>query len=130
MLNHYYNISPISQILDSKVEYKKKDVSYGKSNTDQSYYQPIGSQVASMVSSSSMQHLHNGAEQSIKQIFETSSFIPNFMTNEELAHAQKLSEQKVLQAQEDIKKQYQEIRDNLQTEINTQKIVNNSTTTD
>lgn len=127
MLNHYYDISPISQICDAKIEYKKQEIEFGKSNTDQSYYQPIGSQVASMVASSSMQHLHNGAEQSIKEIFENASFVPNYMTNEELAHAQKLSEQRVQQAQEDIKKQYQEIRDNLQTEVNTQKIVNNST---
>lgn len=126
MLNHYYDISPISQICDSKVEYKKNEIKFGKSNTDQSYYQPIGSQVASMVASSSMQHLHNGAEQTIKEIFETASFVPNYMTNEELAHAQKLSEQHIKEAQEDIKKQYQEIKDNLQSEVNTQKIVNKS----
>lgn len=127
MLNHYYDISPISQICDSKVEYKKIEIEFGLSNTDQSYYQPIGSQVASMVASSSMQHLHNGAEKSIKEIFETASFIPNYMTNEELAHSQKLSEQHIKEAQEDIKKQYQEIKDNLETENNIQEIVNKST---
>lgn len=126
MFNHYYDISPISQICDAKVEFKKEEVKFGKSNTDQSYYQPIGSQVSSMVASHSMQHLHNDAEQSIKEIFETASFVPNYMTNEELAHAQKLSEQKVQKAQEDIIKQYQEIKDNLQTEVNTQKIVQKS----
>lgn len=126
MLNHYYDISPISQICDSKVEYKKKQIKFGKSNTDQSYYQPIGSQVGSMIASSSMQHLHNGAEETIKQIFENCSFVPNYMTNEELAHAQKLSEHKIKTAQEDVKKQYKEIKDNIQTEINAQKIVNKS----
>lgn len=127
MLNHYYDISPISQICDSKIEYKKVEIKFGESNTDQSYYQPLGSQVSSMVASSSMQHLHNGAAESIKQIFENSSFVPNYMTNEELAHVQKLSEQRVEQAKEDIKKQYQEIKDNLQVEANTKKIVNKST---
>lgn len=127
MLNHYYDISPISQICDIKIEYKKHEIQFGKSNTDQSYYQPLGSQVASMVASSSMQHLHNGAEQSIKQIFETASFVPNYMTNEELAHAQKISEQRIEQAKEEIQKQYQEIKDNLQVEVNTQNIVNKST---
>lgn len=127
MLNHYYDISPISQICDTKIEYKKEVVKFGKSNTDQSYFQPIGSQVGSMVASSSMQHLHNGAEETIKQIFENCSFVPNYMTNEELAHAQKLSEQKIKTAQEEVKQQYQEIKDNIQTEINTQKIVKKST---
>lgn len=127
MLNHYYDISPISQICDSKVEYKKEKVVFGKSNTDQSYYQPIGSQIGSMIASSSMQHLHNGAEETIKQIFENCSFVPNYMTNEELAHAQKLFEQKINSAQEEVKRQYQEIKDNIQSEINTQNIVKKST---
>lgn len=127
MLNHYYDLSPISQICDTKIEYKKEEVKFGKSNTDQSYYQPIGSQVASMIASSSMQHLHNGAQETIKQIFENCSFVPSYMTNEELAHAQKLSEQKIKTAQEEVKQQYQEIKDNIQSEINTQNIVKKST---
>ena len=75
------------------VEYKKEEIKFGKSNTDQSYYQPIGSQVGSMIASNFMQHLHNGAQETIKEIFDNCSFVPNYMTNEELAHVQKLSEQ-------------------------------------
>ena len=126
MLNHYYDISPISQICETKIEYKKEEIKFGKSNTDQSYYQPIGSQVGSMIASNFMQHLHNGAQETIKEIFDNCSFVPNYMTNEELAHVQKLSEQKIKTAQEEVKKQYQEIKDNIQTEINTNNIVKKS----
>lgn len=82
MIKHYDNLI-FSQIVQ-KDDFKFKNPIFGKSNTDQSYYEPMASMVQNLSKSGSVStSLHNDAEKSISQIRKESSFIPQNLTHEE-----------------------------------------------
>lgn len=84
MIKHYDSLV-FSKILKEK-DYSFSNVIFGKSNTDQSYYEPSGTFTSNQqkIGASSMTHLHNQAESDIESVRENSSFLAQNMTQEEL----------------------------------------------
>lgn len=84
MIKHYEDLI-FSKIVKDK-DYSFKNPLFGKSNTDQSYYEPSGSFTSnqSKIGASAMTHLHNGAEFDIEEVRKNSSFLPQNMTQEEI----------------------------------------------
>lgn len=82
MIKHYDNLI-FSKIVE-KNDYSFKNPTFGKSNTDQSYYEPMASMVQNLSKSAAFSSsLHNNAEKSISQIRAESDFLPQNMTHEE-----------------------------------------------
>ena len=84
MVKHYDSFI-FSKIVDDE-DYSFKNPVFGKSNTDQSYYEPSGSFVSnqSKIGASSMTHLHNDAESDIAEVRKNTVFLPQNMTQEEI----------------------------------------------
>lgn len=82
MVRHY-NALVFSTIVE-KNDYSFKNPTFGKSNTDQSYYEPMASMVQNLSKSGSLSStLHNDAEKSIAQIRAEANFLPQNLTHEE-----------------------------------------------
>lgn len=104
-----------------KEDYSFSNPEFGKSNTDQSYYEPSGtfSSNQSKIGASSMTHLHNGAESAISEVRKNSSFLPQNMTQEEV-QAMIVQQQELTQsAINDVNNQINNIKDeiNLKNQI-------------
>lgn len=84
MLKHYCDLI-FSKIVKEN-DYSFKNAEFGKSNTDQSYYEPSASfaQNQAKIGASSITHLHNQSENDIAEIRNKSSFLPQNMTQEEV----------------------------------------------
>lgn len=127
MIKHYDSLV-FSKIVKEK-DYTFSNPVFGKSNTDQSYYEPSGSFVSnqSKIGASSMTHLHNQAESDISAIRENSSFLPQNMTQEEIQSYIVQQREIAQSAINDVNTQINEIKD----EVNLKnKIVQKSTETE
>ena len=127
MIKHYDNLI-FSNFVKGK-DYSFSSPNFGKSNTDQSFYEPSGSFVSnqSKIGASSMTHLHNGAESDISEIRKKYSFLPQNMTQEELQSFIAHQEEVAKSALEDVNSKINSIRD----EVNLKnQIVQKSTETD
>ena len=127
MIKHYDNLI-FSKIVKDK-DYSFSNLKFGKSNTDQSFYEPSGTFVSnqSKIGASSMTHLHNNAESDISKVREDSSFLPQNMTQEELQSYIIHQEEVAKSAINDINSQINAIKD----EVNLKnQIVQKSTETD
>lgn len=124
MIKHYDSLI-FSKIIN-KDDYSFSNSIFGKSNTDQSYYEPSGSFFSnqSKIGASAMTHLHNQAENDIASIRANCGFLPQNMTQEEvqamIVHQREVAESAI----NDVNKQINEIKD----EVNLRKqIVQKST---
>lgn len=84
MIKHYNDLI-FSTVVKDK-DYSFKNPLFGKSNTDQSFYDPRGSFTSnqSKIGASAMTHLHNNAESDVAEIRKNHSFLPQNMTQEEV----------------------------------------------
>ena len=83
MIKHYNDLI-FSEIV-KQGDYSFSNPEFGKSNTDQSYYEPNSSLIANAQKSGSVSSsLHNDAEKSIAEIRKQCSFLPQNMTQEEI----------------------------------------------
>lgn len=127
MLKHYDDLI-FSKIVEKK-DYSFSNIVFGKSNTDQSFYEPSASFVSNQqkIGASSMSHLHNQAESDISEVRKNSSFLPQNMTQEEVQAMITLQKTATESAINDVKSKINEIKD----EVNLKnQIVQKSTETD
>lgn len=127
MIRYYDDL--IFSTLSKKKDYFFSQPIFGKSNTDQSFYEPTGSFASnqSKLGASSMTHLHNQAENDIAQVRKDCFFLPQNMTQEEL-HSYIFNQQEV--AQEAINAVNSQIND-IKDEVNfAQEIEQKSTDSD
>lgn len=119
MIKHYDSLV-FSKIV-KEGDYSFSCPVFGKSNTDQSFYEPSGTFVSnqSKIGGSSMSHLHNGAESDISEIRKTSSFLPQNMTQEEIQSYIVQQKEIARSAISDVKSQIDNIKDdvNLRSKI-------------
>ena len=119
MIKHYDDLV-FSKIVKDK-DYSFSNPVFGKSNTDQSYYEPSGSFVAnqSKIGASAMTHLHNQAENDISEIRKNCSFLPHGMTQEEIQAMSVHQEEIAKSAIDEVSSQINQIKDevNLKTQI-------------
>ena len=113
MVKHYDSFI-FSKIVDDE-DYHFKNPVFGKSNTDQSYYEPSGSFVSnqSKIGASSMTHLHNDAESDISEVRKNTSFLPQNMTQEEV-NAMIVQQREIAEsAINDVNEKISEIKDDI-----------------
>lgn len=119
MIKHYDSLV-FAKIIKDK-DYSFSNPVFGKSNTDQSFYEPSGtfSSNQQKIGASSMTHLHNGAESDISEIRKTSSFLPQNMTQEEIQSYIVQQKEITLSAINDVQSQIDNIKDdvNLKSQI-------------
>lgn len=112
MIKHYDDLIFSKVVVD---DYFFENPEFGKSNTDQSYYEPSGTFFANQqkIGASAMSHLHNQAESDISQVRKDSSFLPQNLTPEEI-HSM-ISQQRELaeSAVNDVNSQINQIKDEL-----------------
>lgn len=119
MIKHFDSLI-FSKIVE-KADYSFSNPVFGKSNTDQSYYEPSGTFASNQakIGASAMTHLHNGAENDITAIRENCSFLAQNMTQEEI-NAMIVHQQSVAKsAIDDVNYQINNIKDeiNLKNQI-------------
>ena len=127
MIKHYDSLV-FSKIVKDK-DYSFSNPVFGKSNTDQSFYEPSGSFVSNQtkIGASAMTHLHNGAENDISEVRKNCSFLPQGMTQEEIQAMILHQEEIAKSAINDVNSKINEIKD----EVNLKnKIVQNSEETE
>lgn len=110
MIKHYDDLI-VSKIIKDK-DYSFSNPKFGKSNTDQSYYEPMASMVQNAQKSGSVSSsLHNDAERSIAEVRANSDFLPNYMTQEEtnamIVRQREIAEQSI----KDVNNQINNIKD-------------------
>lgn len=127
MIKHYDSFV-FSKFVKEK-DYSFSNPVFGKSNTDQSFYEPSGTFALNQqkIGASSMTHLHNQAENDISEVRKNCSFLPQNMTQEEvqsmIIHQREVAESAI----NDVNAQINNIKD----EINLKnQIVQKSTNTE
>lgn len=119
MIKHYDDLI-FSKIVKDK-DYSFSSPDFGKSNTDQSFYEPSGSFASnqSKIGASSMTHLHNQAEFAIDEVRKNSSFLPQNLTPEEIQSMIVYQKGVAESAIDDVNTQINQIKDeiNLKTQI-------------
>lgn len=119
MFKHYADLV-YSKIVKND-DYVFENPVFGKSNTDQSYYEPSGTFTSnqSKIGASSMTHLHNQAESDISKIRANYDFLPQNMTQEEVQAMISMQREVAESAVADVSKQIDAIKDevNLKNQI-------------
>lgn len=126
MVKHFDNLIFSKIIKDN--DYSFSNPKFGRSNTDQSFYEPMASMVQNAQKSGSVSSsLHNDAEKSIKEIRNSSDFLPNYMTQEEIQAMIVNQQESVDKSIESVKLQVETIKEQIK---NSEEIVQKSTVTD
>lgn len=125
MVKHYDNLI-YSKIVD-KNDFKFKNPKFGKSNTDQSYYEPMASMVQNLSKSASLSSsLHNDAENSIAKIRAESDFLPQNLTQEEMQAYITIQKEEVSSAIKSVKDKVHEIKLQAQQDFDQQQVLQKS----
>lgn len=128
MLKHYDNLV-FSKIVE-KNDYSFKNPIFGKSNTDQSYYEPMASMVQNLSKSGALSSsLHNDAEKSISQIRAEANFLPQNLTHEETQAYITAQREQVSSAIKSVNEQIKDINFKVQQDLK-EKSVQKSTSED
>lgn len=123
MIKHYDDLIVSKTVKDK--DYSFSNPTFGKSNTDQSYYEPMASMFQNAQKSGSVSSsFHNDAEKSIAEVRANADFLPQNMTQEE-TNAMIVRQREIVEGSiQDVNNQINNIKD----EINLKdQIVQNST---